>query len=417
MSEIRVGVKLEMGDVKAQAAKVGQEVKKAVESATGSSGAPGGLASGEVSGGLARMIGRSRWQQQVRDAAAAQARAAREAAQQARQQTRNAALTAGGAFAGRFGLSGLATTARQGPLGLAVAAVVASLLAVSKAANEVSRALKDASQRYAKQLTTGLPGSFTTQRSLLAEVIGVSEMEVLRYGKAVEALSERLRLSGEEMHRTTRILTQTQWNLRVLGINFRALWSQIAAVMAPAINMFANFLSAWVQFVREIGWGQAVAHSVAIMMKVLATALVALYLPLAAAVTAVVALGDAIQYFVRQVRNSIMRATGQEDEVSNEDVFRETKLAWESMAQMMRSLGKASTNGVAPTPTTDYSKLQASAWERMGLVVGPGIGVHPLRDIAKNTRKTADLLQQIKNFRMPQADSLTKLPKETINSP
>lgn len=397
MADIKVGVVLDLDGLKAQARKAGQVVKDSIQ--PGNTG--GGLATG--TGGLGRTLGRTPWEQASRDAMAAQLRRQRAAAAEARAASAAAraamkeqAINAIGATAGRFGLSGAGTALRAGPIGIAIAAAVAGLLAFGHAVRRVFDALEEARSRYAKQLSSGgLPGGFITSRSVLSEVIGVSEREVLQYGDAVTFLNERLKLSSAELTRTTRTLTAVAWNWRVVGVNIRALWAQIASALAPAMNMVAKALSAWIEFIREIGFSEGIAKAANLAISLLVGALALLVVPAMAGMTAIVALGDAIQYFVRQVMNSFYRITGQADKISNEDVFAETKKGLAAIGKMLGVLGRGSATEIAPGAQASSRRLETSPWERMGLVMGSGMGLNPARETARNTRQTVQLLKKL----------------------
>ena len=90
----------------------------------------------------------------------------------------SAGITAGlivGATALGFALKGLAVTA-----------------------NKVIEAYEKQSRIYAKSLSSGLSIGFVQRRTILANIMGVSEEEVIRFGKAMEYLNPVLAKSREQ---------------------------------------------------------------------------------------------------------------------------------------------------------------------------------------------------------------------------
>lgn len=314
-----------------------------------------------------------------------------------------------GAAASRFGIPGIAT-AGAGPAGLAIAGVATAMLLLTRTIRALNQAMEDARRRYARQLQTGLPGGFTTTRGVMAEILGVSEQEVLRYGKAVNWLTERVRLSSAELNRTTRTLTAAAINWKVVGLNFRALWAQLATALSEVSNIIAKAVSAWVEFIRESGHARRLTQLLAVALQLLSAAMIGIMVPVAAVITALTALGDAFEYFFRQVKNSFARTFGGKIDIS--DKFKETKAAAKALVELIKSLGKSSASEKVPAATSDYRRLEPSPWERMGLVIGQGIGGNPLRKIEQHTKRTADLLQKA----LPRTASPMRLAAANPNS-
>lgn len=72
--------------------------------------------------------------------------------------------------------------------------------------------------------------------------------------------------------------------------------------------------------------------------------------------------------------------------------LREVMIRFIPMAQLLRLLP----GGEAPMPTVSAKRFQPSAWERMGLVIGGGMGgIQYARDTEKNTRRTANAMERL----------------------
>jgi hypothetical protein len=104
--------------------------------------------------------------------------------------------------------------------------------------NALIRQAEAAARLYARSLTSGgLPIGFSARRSLLAEVIGVGEQEVLKYSKAIERLNEGMRVSTAAIASAVPGLTTIGWEWRMIKIDMQALSMTIASSLVPAIHI------------------------------------------------------------------------------------------------------------------------------------------------------------------------------------
>ena len=113
-----------------------------------------------------------------------------------------------------------------------------------KAAETFKQSVTNAGQLYAKSLTTGgLSLGFVSQRSMLAQTMGVSEHDVMQFGKQMEYLNPKLEWASNKIAKTAPALTQVGWAFSVLQNNTKALFADIAYKGAPAMQSFAEQLS------------------------------------------------------------------------------------------------------------------------------------------------------------------------------
>lgn len=164
----------------------------------------------------------------------------------------------GNLFASRQIFSGLSGPVGQGLLGKvgiggtagtvgATGVIMASLLAVGVALKALQAAIKgtiqafeEASKLYAKSLLSGLGIQFTVHRNNLADVLGVSEKEVLQFGAAMAILGPKLRFASDTIARTTPNLTSVAWEFGILRKDLQALFFEMGNTAAPALRKFAD---------------------------------------------------------------------------------------------------------------------------------------------------------------------------------
>lgn len=211
----------------------------------------------------------------------------------------------------------------------------------TKAVGQLAESANRAGKIYASAMTSGLGISMTVRRGMLAGVMGVSEQEVVRFGAAIAYLQPKLRAAQDVLTKTTTPLTQVNWEFRVVLENLKALMASIAVNLAPAL------------------------------MK----------------------LGTAINYILEVINNSpsiskIISKVGA-GEIGG-------GLFGPIGAYIGGKLGSMSASGAGgqmPSPQSYMKQMPASAWERMGLVLGGGGGTSYAKETAEATKKSAKFLE------------------------
>jgi hypothetical protein len=227
---------------------------------------------------------------------------------------------AGGRLMGAAGLSG------TGGAALATGGVVAALMAVgatikvlSKTIQEATKAYIEAPKMYAKALTGGLGLRLTTQRSLLAQVMGVSEQDVFKFGQAFAYLNPKIAWASNILASTNRNLTSVGWSFSVLQIDMQAMFATIANDAAPAMRKFVSVLDEIIKSSTE---------------------------------------------FYNQHKEQVAQAAG---------VFAKMVAGFGGMALITgvkKMIASGKDPGAAPPPMPWMKQLRASPWEHLGLNIG-----------------------------------------------
>lgn len=212
------------------------------------------------------------------------------------------------------------------------------------AAEMFGKTIETARQFYAKSLQSGMGLNFTIKRGMLAEIMGVSETDVFRFGAAMAYLNPKLQNATSILARTTPELTSVSWDLKVLEKDFGALAATIGADLAPAIKRLINALD---ELIKGATW--IYDHT---PKKEIATGVASLIFgPI----------------------NTLLARLG------------------------ISELVKQFPDKAAPTPMAQMKQLPAAAWEQMGLVMGVGQQNYA-KDTARNTRESAAALKQIAKY-------------------
>ena len=200
--------------------------------------------------------------------------------------------------------------------------------------NAVIRSADQASQLYAKALQGGGGMQFHTASDAFAGVLGVSEADVFKYSDAIEYLNKRMGSAIQTIGKTAPQLTTVSWEFKALQYQLRATFSTLASEVAPDLRQFANALNLVVQSI-----GKAIP-----LMINWAKSLVSQQAPLTSA-----------------------------------------------LYKLFSALGLK--GGPAGAPVQSYQRLQASSWERMGLVLGHSSTNHAAQTAA-NTKRIASLMER-----------------------
>ncbi len=236
--------------------------------------------------------------------------------------------------------------------GLVTAAATAiglALKALAITVRETGQAFETARKLYAKALIGGMGLPFTAKRSMLADIMGVSETDVFRLGAQMAALNPKLEFAANVMAKTTPALTAVSWNFKVLEYDLQALFATIANNLAPEINGLVLGLQSLVE------WFTKLADSK--IFKALATLSLGVY------GVSMYGLGTGLE-----------AATG--------------------------GKGQKDINAM-PNPQAWMKQLPASAWEHMGLVAmggSMGGGINYAKETAKNTKETVKEIRKVSRF-------------------
>lgn len=298
--------------------------------------------------------------------------------------------TAFSAALSRFGLS----LTRFGIIG---AIVGASFLALRKVVNELSQAFERARTLYAKNLSSGgLGQGYVTQRAILAQVIGVSENEVMQYGSAISFLNAKLATATRIINETNPTLSATSMNFQVMKQNISAAWAKIAEAISPALNRLYELIGAMSKLAALSGNTSLIGKAMSIILdsiiRIIAIGSV-VYSAIELMVTSVV---DSIKWMLSQVNNLLAKfhVPGFEKKAVN---FQNTKDAAQAFKEILKVALAAPSYYKSESPGAPVSpnRMVMSSWEKMGMVIGSMGGKNPQEETAKNTKKLVNLFEKI----------------------
>jgi hypothetical protein len=241
--------------------------------------------------------------------------------------------------------------------------------ALQVAVRDTLDAYENARKTYANALSSGgLPLGFTVRRMQLASVLGVSEKEVFQFGRQVMYLNDKLSWSGQIIAKTTPELARVGWEFKIVAENSKALWATIANKAAPALLI----------------------------------------------------LGEAINNFIQNLSKSPTQVyadelkKNKESQAKGASWLKENVPDWYWKVISLISPGASENANVGdklrakkvpdPIPPSAYMKqLGASAWEKMGLVVGGHGGINHAAQTARNTAKTVEAINHLRQSLIPRS--------------
>jgi hypothetical protein len=249
-------------------------------------------------------------------------------------------------------------------IAIATAAAAFAFMTLKKVMDEVAGAANRAAATYAKILQSGgMAAGFVVKREQLANIIGVSEDQVMQYGSAIAYLNSRLEWSTKIFTETNPTLTALSWNLRIVENDFAAMIAKISTDGAPAFKIFLDFLD---QVIKK---GESVIQNKGSEIAAIAAGAARVLTP---------------GLFLNV------------SDFATKD---------------------AKKNPLKPVPQAPVSlnRFPASDWQKMGLVIGGG-GVNPQEKTAQHTAKMVTQLQTITTLLQPRTGN-TKNPANVLTNP
>jgi hypothetical protein len=209
---------------------------------------------------------------------------------------------------------------------------------------------------------SGMGIGMTVKRNMLANILGVSENDIFQFGRQIQALNGQLEIAQQITAKTNPALATMGIECKVLEANLSALQAEIASMVAPEIVGFTVLLSKLTAGLTTVldGFESLIKG----MLNAMADAL--------AKITFGFALGSIIA--------TLRVAAGE--------------------------IGKKTIANVGK-PQAYMKQMPASAWEKMGLIVGAGGGTNYGQQTANNTKPVPSLLKTI-------ASALLKMGKDDI---
>lgn len=254
----------------------------------------------------------------------------------------------GGKGGGLFGKGGIVGFSE---IFIAFKGLKLALEGLKKVVGEVAKQYENARLLYAKTLMTGgLSTQFVAQRSAMANVLGVSEDELMKFGQQVQRLAPKLQWSSSILAKVNPQLTSVGWEMKILGYNLEAMFSTIANDGAPALRKFIEGMNEIIKMATEF------YNKFKTPIQGLASG------------------------FAQGTLNTAFGQLGGQI----------AKYAIKGIT----SLGGLHDTGAAPAAVSNMKQLRASTFEHMGLVLGGG-GNNPAQETAKNTGRTAKILEQM----------------------
>ena len=222
-----------------------------------------------------------------------------------------------------------------------------ALKALTVTVKETLAAYENARQIYSKALQNGMGLQWSTKRGLLAQIMGVSEQDVFRFGAQMNYLNPKLEQAASILAKTATPLTQVSWEFKILKVDFESMFALIAEMGTPAVLGFTGALDGLIKWLTShTSYLNALVNG-------------------AASGAASAILGNA-----SGPMGAIMKMFG----------------LYGSIQQAKSAM---------PSPQAWMKQLPASHLEHMGLVVGGGGRSNYAQQTAKNTAVAVKYLQKI----------------------
>lgn len=292
-----------------------------------------------------------------------------------------------------------------------------ALKGLAKVISGVIESIHRAERRYANALVSGgLSVGFTTRRSTLAAVIGVSEKEVFEYGRAIMYLNEKLRWSNKVTADATTPLTEVGWAWKVMKENLAAIFTQIGHGSSGAMKAFVSQLGDLFETLGQTDLFEDFGKAIGTLAKVLNFASGVVNAAASLIVVAFQAIANSVGWMIKKIVNLLAKVPGasrlgiKRIEESDSETFAGTTKGWEAwkkQAQRVMDNLTGFNQDKMPPPQAYMKQLPVSSWEKMGLVIGGGGRANYDAQTAQNTRKIVEKLDGLRNALIPRSGQFT----------
>jgi len=247
--------------------------------------------------------------------------------------------------------------------------VQVALQSFRTAINGLIQAFDNARKMYGKSLTSGLGIKMTTKMSVLSQVLGVSEQDVLKFGAAIAFVNPKVEEITKMFTDTNAVLAELGMNIAILKLKFEAVSSVIAARMSSTIDSFIAGMSALLDVFKdsEIFQGVVVILTKAIQLIGIVASGIELVFGI---------LTDSLHNLFVLVNNLLSKIpylAGKLGLVKMDFVGLEKteKKSGPIMKQWAALFGQdKKSEEKLPGVQSSIKQISASAWEKMGLVIG-----------------------------------------------
>ena len=209
------------------------------------------------------------------------------------------AVGAGGVAGGIFGAGGA----------MGFSEFYLAIKGVKIAFDHLCISIENARKLYAKSLTSGMGVGFTVKYSMIADVLGVSEQDIFKYGAAIQYLNKQLEFATQTTTRTLPALADVGIQAKIFGENMKAMFAEVASGMAP---MFKSFLVNLNDLMVTLGKSQVIevlAVALGALLQILVDIVGGIGLAIGGIATMFKLIADGIDFVIAKVMNMIPGAT------------------------------------------------------------------------------------------------------------
>ena len=165
----------------------------------------------------------------------------------------------GGIAGGLFGKGGIAGFSE---IFLAFKALKLGIDIFKWSVEKFKASVERASQLYSKSLNSGLGLAMTTKRSTLADIMGVSEQDVFRFGAQMAYLNPKIEWATAILAKTAIPLTQLGWEFKVMQNNLSAMAAKIFAQASPAVLKMIQELNVFIKNIDFSAVANAITYAI-----------------------------------------------------------------------------------------------------------------------------------------------------------
>ena len=185
-----------------------------------------------------------------------------------------------------------------------------------------------------------------------------------------------------------------------MGENMKALWSQIAGALAPAINAITDDFNSFLTVLGESEILKAIGEEIGAVMIGLNDVVGVIEVVVNSFTTGFKIIADTISIFIMETMNllshipGLKKLGGWDTSTASADITKQASNLRKEIGTVAANFFGKSSKGM-PEPMAYMKQMPASSWERMGLIIGGGGGTNYGQQTANHTKPVPALLAKI----------------------
>jgi hypothetical protein len=270
-------------------------------------------------------------------------------------------------------------------------------------ARMLKEAYENGKRLYAQSVQSGMGIGMTQSRNSLASALGVSQNEIYQFGAAIAWIGDRFENSNRILAQTAPTLAAVSWAGAALEQSFKAVEAEIANEFAPVLVYLEDAIRLFVETISNSDMLPGIAKELADAFSVLAVTMKVVMVAVSGITLLFQGLADTLTWIMVKVNNLIALIPGA-GKLGITPIINKDANFYHGSKAIVDGITKQFENNnpfkkvQAPAAQAYMKQMPASAWERMGLVIGAAGGTNYAKESSQTLKRVEATLLAIERL-------------------